>query len=162
MIVCCLTQFSELLFQLYRSQCTYLSFLGVLLTSTLHNVLSKPLASIVVDCMLINVIFNSRVFHDPLVSLNFAGFDPQIFLNNPQNLQFTFFISYEGGHCDPLNRKLRENPAIVIISVMSWPLDLSILSWSSFYQCSAQFSFKATGCFLAQPSQEQWTAVSEE
>ena len=54
-----------------------------------------------------------RVFHDPLVSLNFEGFDPQIFLNDPQNLQFTFFISYEGGHCDPLNRKSRENPACI-------------------------------------------------
>ena len=54
-----------------------------------------------------------RVFHDPLVSLNFEGFDPQIFLNDPQNLQFTFFISYEGGHCDPLNRKLRENPVYI-------------------------------------------------
>ena len=48
----------------------------------------------------------------PLVSLNFEGCDPQIFLYDPQNLQFTFFISYEGGHCDPLNRKLRENPAL--------------------------------------------------
>ena len=55
-----------------------------------------------------------RVFHDPLVSVNFEGFDPQIFLNDPQNLQFTFFISYEGGHCDPLNRKLRENPGWVL------------------------------------------------
>ena len=54
--------------------------------------------------------WESRVFHDPLVSLNFEGFDPQFFLNDPQNLQFPFFISYEGGHCDPLNRKLRENP----------------------------------------------------
>ena len=54
-----------------------------------------------------------RVFHDPLVSLNFEGFDPQIFLNEPQYLFFTFFDSYEGGHCDPLNRKLKENPAYV-------------------------------------------------
>ena len=30
----------------------------------------------------------SRVFHDPLVSLNFEGFDPQIFLNDPQNSLF--------------------------------------------------------------------------
>ena len=51
-----------------------------------------------------------RVFHDPLVSLNFEGFDPQIFLNDPQNSLFTFFNSYEGSHCDPLNRKMRENP----------------------------------------------------
>ena len=56
-----------------------------------------------------------RVFHDPLVSLNFQSFDPQIFLNDPQNLQFTFFISYEGGHCDPLNRKLRENPGQLLL-----------------------------------------------
>ena len=52
----------------------------------------------------------SRVFHDPLVSLNFEGFDPQIFLNDPQNLLFIFFNSYEEGHCDPLNKMLRENP----------------------------------------------------
>ena len=51
-----------------------------------------------------------RVFYDPLVSLNFEGFDPQVFLNDAQNLLFTFFISYEGGHCDPLKRMLRENP----------------------------------------------------
>ena len=51
-----------------------------------------------------------RVFHDLHVSLNFEGFDPQNFLNDPQNLLFTFFNSYEVGHCDPLNRKLRENP----------------------------------------------------
>ena len=27
----------------------------------------------------------------------------------PRNYYSTFFNSYEGGHCDPLNRKLREN-----------------------------------------------------
>ena len=52
----------------------------------------------------------SRVFHDPLVSLNFEGFDPQIFLNDSQNLLFIFFNSYEEGHSDPLNKMLRENP----------------------------------------------------
>ena len=42
---------------------------------------------------------------------NFEGFDlPQIFLDDPQNLLFTFCNSYEGGHCDPLNRKLMKNP----------------------------------------------------
>ena len=41
-----------------------------------------------------------RVFHDPLVSLNFKVFDPQIFLNDPKNLSFNFFNSYQGGHCD--------------------------------------------------------------
>ena len=55
----------------------------------------------------------SRVFHDPLVSLNSEGFDPQIFLNDSQNLLFTFFNSYEGGHCDPLNRNMRENPGLL-------------------------------------------------
>ena len=35
--------------------------------------------------------YHNRVFHDPLVSLNFEGFDPQTFLNDPQNLLFTFF-----------------------------------------------------------------------
>ena len=55
-----------------------------------------------------------RVFHDPLVSLIFEGFDPQIFLNNPKNYLFTFFNSDEGGHCDPFNRKLRENPGYQI------------------------------------------------
>ena len=54
-----------------------------------------------------------RVFHDPFVSLNFEGFDPQVFLNDSQILLFTFFISYEGGHCDPLKRMLRENPDLV-------------------------------------------------
>ena len=53
-----------------------------------------------------------RVFHDPLVSLSFEGFDPLFFLNDPQNLLFTFFNSYEGGHCDPFNRKLRGNPEL--------------------------------------------------
>ena len=48
----------------------------------------------------------SKVFHDPLVSFNFEGFDPQIFLN----LLFTFCNLCKGGHCDPLNKKLRENP----------------------------------------------------
>ena len=67
---------------------------------------------------LLKTVFKCRVFHDPLVSLNFEGFDPQIFLSDPHNLLFTFFNLhvYEGGHCDPLNndplnRKLRENPA---------------------------------------------------
>ena len=55
-------------------------------------------------------VWANSVFHDPLVSLNFEGFDPQIFLNDPQNLLFTCFKSYGGGHCDPLNRTLRENP----------------------------------------------------
>ena len=31
---------------------------------------------------------SARVFHDYLVSLNIEGFDPQIFLNDPQNLLF--------------------------------------------------------------------------
>ena len=38
------------------------------------------------------------------------GFDPQIFLNDLQNLFFVSFNSYEGGHCDPLNRTVRESP----------------------------------------------------
>ena len=54
-------------------------------------------------------LYKYMVFHDPLVPLNFDGFDPQIFLIDPQNLMFTTFNLYEGGHCDPLNRKLREN-----------------------------------------------------
>ena len=29
-----------------------------------------------------------RVLHDPFVSLNFEGFDPQIFLKDPQNSLF--------------------------------------------------------------------------
>ena len=37
------------LFQLYRSsQCTYPCFPGVLLTSTLHNILSRPLAAFLI------------------------------------------------------------------------------------------------------------------
>ena len=43
----------------------------------------------------------TRVFHDPLVPLNFEGFDPQIFQNDPHNLLFTIFNSYERGNCDP-------------------------------------------------------------
>ena len=46
----------------------------------------------------------------PFVSLNFEGFDPLFFLNDPQNLLFTFSNSYERGHCDPINKNLRENP----------------------------------------------------
>ena len=63
-----------------------------------------------IDSIALTTILNIRVFHDPLVSLNFEGFDPQISLNDPKNSLLTFFNSYEGGHCDPLNRKLRENP----------------------------------------------------
>ena len=74
-----------------------------------------------------NAGYHNKVFHDPLVSLNFEGFDPQIVLNDPQNLQFTFFISYEGGHCDPLNRKLRENPATIFSK--SFPLRI-LKTWS--------------------------------
>ena len=45
LIVWCVTPFSKV-FQLYcRSQCTYPCFPGVLLTSTPHNILSKPLAA---------------------------------------------------------------------------------------------------------------------
>ena len=45
MINCIITPFS-MLFQLYcRGQCTYPCFSGILFTSTLHNMLSKPLAA---------------------------------------------------------------------------------------------------------------------
>ena len=45
LIVCCLTPFSTV-FQLYHGgQCTYPWFPGVLLTSTPHNILSKPLTA---------------------------------------------------------------------------------------------------------------------
>ena len=44
LIVWSLTAFSTV-FQLYHGQCTYQCFPGVLLTSTLHNILSKPLAA---------------------------------------------------------------------------------------------------------------------
>ena len=40
-----------------------------------------------------------RVFHDPLVSLNFEGFDPQIFLNDPQKLWFTYFNPFPNKPC---------------------------------------------------------------
>ena len=36
----------------------------------------------------VSLVLIIRVFHDPLVSLNFEGFDPQIFLNDPQNSLF--------------------------------------------------------------------------
>ena len=60
----------------------------------------------------------SRVFHDPLVSLNFEVFDPPIFSKLPQNLLVTFFNSYGGGHCDPIKRKWRGNPAAVFNIIM--------------------------------------------
>ena len=50
--------------------------------------------------------------NDPLVPLNLKGFDPQIFLNDPDISLFTL-IHMKGGHCDPLNRKPRENPGRV-------------------------------------------------
>ena len=34
--------------------------------------------------MSVKLKIKARVFHDPLVSLNFEGFDPQFFLNDPQ------------------------------------------------------------------------------
>ena len=40
-----------------------------------------------------------RVFHDPLVSFNFEGFDPQIFLNDPQKLLFTYFNPFPNKPC---------------------------------------------------------------
>ena len=58
-----------------------------------------------------NTVFKSRVFHDSIVSLNFEGFDPQFFLNDPKNLLFCFCDSYERVHSDPLNGRLKENPA---------------------------------------------------
>ena len=40
------------------------------------------------------------------------------------------------------------NTVFKSISVVSWqPVHLSMLSWSSFNQFSAQYSFQATGCF---------------
>ena len=45
LIVWCLTPYSAV-FQLYHGrQCTYTRFPGILLTSTPHNILSKPLAA---------------------------------------------------------------------------------------------------------------------
>ena len=49
------------------------------------------------------------------------------------------------------------------ISVISqWPVHLSMLSWSSFNQYSAQYSFQAIGCFPTYPLLKQQTAVREE
>ena len=49
------------------------------------------------------------------------------------------------------------------ISVISqWPVDLSMLSWSSFNQYSAQYSSQATGYFPTLTSSKQWTAVRDE
>ena len=48
------------------------------------------------------------------------------------------------------------------ISVISrQPVHLSMLSWSSFKQYSAEYSFQATGCFPTQPLAKQWTVVGE-
>ena len=57
------------------------------------------------------------VFNDHHVSVNCKGFDPQIFLNDPKNLLFTFFNSYGGGHCDPLNKELRKNPGYIMSTI---------------------------------------------
>ena len=49
------------------------------------------------------------------------------------------------------------------ISVISRrPVHLSMLSWSSYNQYSAQYSFQTTGCFPTLPLSKQWTAVREE
>ena len=49
------------------------------------------------------------------------------------------------------------------ISIISQrPVHLFMLSWSSFNQYSAQYSFQATGCFATKPMSKQQTAVREE
>ena len=54
-------------------------------------------------------------------------------------------------------------PFLSSISFISWwPVHLSMLSWSSFNQCSAHYSFQATGCLPKEPVLEQWTMVREE
>ena len=70
-------------------------------------------------CPKLNIKTKHRVFHDPFVSLNLEGFDPQILLNDPQNLLFTFIYSYEGGHCDPLNKKLWQNSVNISLSLQN-------------------------------------------
>ena len=63
---------------------------------------------------------------NPSFPLNFEGFDPQFFVNDPQIFLFTFFNSYEGGYCDPLNRKLRENPDFDLVKVIAFADKLKI------------------------------------
>ena len=48
-----------------------------------------------------------------------------------------------------------------ITIVLGWPVHLSMLSWSSFNQYSAQYSFQATGCFPIQPMLKQRTALTD-
>ena len=49
-----------------------------------------------------------------------------------------------------------------ILFILWQPVHLSILSWSSFNQYSAQYSIQATGCLPTQPLLRQGTAVREE
>ena len=55
------------------------------------------------------------------------------------------------------------NAVLNSISVISqWPMHLSMLSWSSFNQFSAQYSFQASGCFPTSPLSKDWTAVKKD
>ena len=48
--------------------------------------------------------------------------------------------------------------SISVMSLQLWPVHLSMLSCSSFYQ----YSFQATGCFPTQPLSTKWRVVREE
>ena len=48
------------------------------------------------------------------------------------------------------------NTVFNILSVIPrWPMHLSMVPWNSFLQYSAQYPFKATGCFSTLPSSKQ-------
>ena len=75
----------------------------------------------------------------------------------------TFIIMGPGNTCASLIDCMVFNAVFNSISVISLrPVHLSMLSWSSFNQYSAQYSSQATGCFPTKPLSKPWTAVREE
>ena len=76
-------------------------FASQTLFTWLHNFSLHIIALETLRVCIHKLFFLLQGFPWHLVSLNLEGFDPRFFLNDPQNLFFTFFNSKEGGNCDP-------------------------------------------------------------
>ena len=74
----------------------------------------------------------------------------------PKIYHTSFFTSYEGGHCDPLNRKLRKNP----VSLLKTLLEMEKMLFTSLNSAEENYKNYHHFCIDLHVASASWTSCT--